>query len=366
MTEKDSYFQTRLSYEPERDAIWKVIVEYLQRYIPDQASVLELGAGYCTFINHVKAKSKHALDLSPIIKEYAAPDVETHIGNCVNLRQFKSNQFDVVFSSFLYEHLTRDELNKVMSQLRKILRPGGILLTLLPNFKYIARHYFDDYTHVQVFSHLSFADYVTSQNFTVTDVQGRFLPYTFKSRLPKSPLLTKLYLALPYRPMAGNMLVVAVNNKEKIATGSRDNDERQRSQRPQRPQRPQRLSRSQRPINSDDQGNNDRRCNERRDKTPPKVMDAEVEQKESSENDDEMISFTLQSQLPETGVRHGRKSRRSATAHYGVEFEELKPSEKPDGEVEEKNLTTFEIKAPEVSGGPIKPSEVRTRKKRKK
>ena len=95
-------------------------------------------------------------------------------------------------------------------------------------------------------------------------------------------------------------------------------------------------------------------------------MDAEIKQKESSENDDEMISSTLQSQLPGTGVRHGRKSRRSATAHYGVEFEELKPSDKPDGEVEEKNLTTFEIKAPEVSGGPIKPSEVRTRKKRKK
>jgi len=213
MNNDDTYFQTRLSYEPERDSIWQVIVNYLQRYIPENADVLELGAGYCTFINNVKARQKHALDKSDVIEKYAARDVIRHVCDCNNLKDFKENQFDVVFSSFLFEHLTREELNQLMKQLKIILKTGGVLLTLLPNFKYISRHYFDDYTHIQIFSHLSFSDYVTSKGFQVTDVQGRFLPYSFKSRLPKSAILTKIYLSLPFRPMAGNMLVVAVNSK---------------------------------------------------------------------------------------------------------------------------------------------------------
>ncbi|MCD4652815.1 class I SAM-dependent methyltransferase [bacterium] len=211
MSNNDTYFQTRLSYEPERDSIWEVIVEYLQRYIPENAVILELGAGYCSFINQVRAKEKHALDRSEIIEKYAAQDVRKHIKDCNQLKDFSNNKFDVVFSSFLFEHLTREELNSLSSQLRRIMKPGGVLITLLPNFKYISRHYFDDYTHVQIFSHLSFADYLTSRGFFVTDVQGRFLPYSFKSRFPKSSLLTRIYLSLPFRPMAGNMLVVAVN-----------------------------------------------------------------------------------------------------------------------------------------------------------
>ena len=40
-------------------------------------------------------------------------------------------------------------------------------------------------------------------------VEKRFLPLTLKSALPKSYWLTKTYLHLPWRPMAGQMLVVA-------------------------------------------------------------------------------------------------------------------------------------------------------------
>ena len=37
----------------------------------------------------------------------------------------------------------------------------------------------------------------------------RFLPFSLKSRLPKSPYLVRLYLRLPLRPLAKQMLVVA-------------------------------------------------------------------------------------------------------------------------------------------------------------
>ncbi len=211
--EEKGYFNTRLSPEPKRDAIWKEITRHLQRFIPENARILELGAGYCSFINQIKASRKHALDRSGVIRRYAHKDVTLHITNCTNLRIFEDNSFDVVFSSFLYEHLNRQELNIVMRELRRILRTDGILMTMLPNFKYIARHYFDDYTHKQIFSHISFADYLESRGFEVTHVQGKFIPYSFKSRLPKSALLMRLYLWMPWSPFAGNMLVVARNRE---------------------------------------------------------------------------------------------------------------------------------------------------------
>jgi SAM-dependent methyltransferase len=211
MSDDQKYFETRLSYEPKRNAIWAVVTEYLQRYIPLNAVILELGAGYCSFINHVNALEKHALDQSNIIETHAESGVKTHVLDCEDLQIFSTGMFDVVFSSFLFEHLTRQKLDNVIQQIRRILKKNGVLITLLPNYKYISRHYFDDYTHVQVFSHLSFADYITSRGLIVTDVQGRFLPYSFKSRLPQSSLLARIYLALPFRPLAGNMLVVANN-----------------------------------------------------------------------------------------------------------------------------------------------------------
>jgi SAM-dependent methyltransferase len=211
MNKQDQYFQTRLSYEPKRDAIWKPIVRYLQRYVPENAKILELGAGYCSFINQIEGVEKHALDKSNIIKNYASADVKTHIQDCTNLGSFHTGYFDAVFSSFLFEHLSREQLNTVLKHLRRIIRKDGVIITLLPNFKLIYRHYFDDYTHLQVFSHVSFADFMVSQGFEVSEVQARFLPYSFKSKFPKSALLTSLYLRLKWRPFAGNMLIVARN-----------------------------------------------------------------------------------------------------------------------------------------------------------
>jgi hypothetical protein len=39
--------------------------------------------------------------------------------------------------------------------------------------------------------------------------EPRFLPFSMKSRLPKVGWLVSLYLALPWRPLAGQFLLVA-------------------------------------------------------------------------------------------------------------------------------------------------------------
>jgi SAM-dependent methyltransferase len=119
----------------------------------------------------------------------------------------ESNSIDVVFASNLFEHLTTAELQKAAAEILRVLRPGGRLVAMQPNYRYCSKEYFDDYTHVSVFSHVSLEDFFTSQGFHTALVVPRFMPFSMKSRLPVIPAIIRLYLSLPARPFAKQMLL---------------------------------------------------------------------------------------------------------------------------------------------------------------
>jgi hypothetical protein len=83
------------------------------------------------------------------------------------------------------------------------------LCLIQPNYRYSYKEYFDDYTHVTVFSHVSLQDFLTANDFRILDCRPRFLPLTIKSRLPVHPLLIRAYLASPLKPQGKQMLVLA-------------------------------------------------------------------------------------------------------------------------------------------------------------
>jgi hypothetical protein len=113
----------------------------------------------------------------------------------------------MVFASNLFEHLTREELLTTLSGIRRILRPGGKLLVIQPNFRYAYASYFDDYTHIGIFTDISLADLLSTSGFHIDKVMPRFLPFSLRGHGPKWPWLLRLYLSLPYRPMAGQMYI---------------------------------------------------------------------------------------------------------------------------------------------------------------
>lgn len=204
-----AYYRTRFEPTPARDRVWPVICRYLERYLPPGGAVLDLGAGYCSFINHVRAADKHALDIYPGFVAHAAPDVATHVAPCWTLERFPEGRFDGVFASNLLEHLTREQVAATLREVRRVLKPAGRFLLLQPNFRYCPTEYFDDYTHRLVFTHVSLTDVVAAAGFRIERVEPRFLPLTFKSRWPARSWLVALYLRSPYRPFAKQMLVVA-------------------------------------------------------------------------------------------------------------------------------------------------------------
>jgi hypothetical protein len=83
------------------------------------------------------------------------------------------------------------------------------MIVVQPNFRLEPRRYFDDYTHRIAYTDNSFRDFLRSLNWNIIHSEPRFVPFSMKSRLPTAEWLVRLYLALPFRPLAGQFLVIA-------------------------------------------------------------------------------------------------------------------------------------------------------------
>lgn len=220
--ETTAYFNTRFTPDPKRDVLWQTLCRhYFDALIAENNCVLELGAGYGHFINHIRAKRRIAVDQWDGFKSYLAPGVEGKVGDVADLGFLEPSSVDFAFASNLFEHVSQEAFACVLGHLRSALSPGGTLNILQPNYFYAYREYFDDFTHRTVYSHRSICDFLNANGYDVLACEPRFLPLTIKSRLPVSPLLIRTYLALPWKPIAKQMFIRARPSSGKISQGLR-------------------------------------------------------------------------------------------------------------------------------------------------
>jgi SAM-dependent methyltransferase len=219
------YHQTRLSFDPRRDVIWKSLWRFhFSKLISPGDCVLDLGCGYGDFINNVSARRRIAVDCWEDFPNYVDPEVQRVVGNVTDLGFIEGGAVDFAFASNLFEHLSRDVFADVLDILRVKLASAGTLNILQPNYRYAYQEYFDDYTHVSIYSHISISDFLKANGYDVLEIRPRFLPLTVKSRLPASPWLIKGYLASPIKPLAKQMLIragVSRNCRPKNTAGIR-------------------------------------------------------------------------------------------------------------------------------------------------
>ena len=212
-----SLYRTRFSPEDraEKYALWKVLCEqFLQRYIGPADVVVDLGAGYGEFINHIRCGKKYAVDLNEETADALNPDVTFLKTSTVELDDIPRGSADIVFASNLFEHLSsKEELVATLRAVRRTLRPGGKLLILQPNIKYAYREYWDLLDHHIALSHESMTEALELVGFGVTECRPRFMPFSTKSRLPRSPFLLAIYLRVaPLQWLFGKqMFLVAVS-----------------------------------------------------------------------------------------------------------------------------------------------------------
>lgn len=206
--QSDNYFKTRFKLDSRRNYIWKKIALYVDKKDPARNSILELGAGYCGWINNTSGKLRIASDISSSVSKYAGPSVRFIASSSTDLSDLKNYIFDRIQMSNLLEHLTIEEVNKTILEIRKLLKKSGSVVVIQPNYRYSYKTYFDDYTHRTVFSHISLVDLFSSHGFKVVLSQKKFLPFTLKSKFGYAYKLINLYLHFPIKLFAGQMLVI--------------------------------------------------------------------------------------------------------------------------------------------------------------
>ena len=191
-------YQGRFSPEDlrKKNEIWKVLCgSFFQQFIREDQIVLDVGAGYCEFINHIRCAKKFAVDPNEETARFAASDVRVF----AEPSSLPESSVDAVFMSNLLEHMkSKEDILKLFAEARRILKPGGRILILQPNIRFLSREYWDFFDHRMPLSDRSLVEGLRLVDFQIEKVLPRFLPYTTKCRMPQNPLWVKMYLKMPW------------------------------------------------------------------------------------------------------------------------------------------------------------------------
>jgi SAM-dependent methyltransferase len=63
------------------------------------------------------------------------------VGDCLELGKSEDGSFDVVFASNLLEHPYREASNRLLTDAKRVLRPGGRLILVQSNVRLNRGHY---------------------------------------------------------------------------------------------------------------------------------------------------------------------------------------------------------------------------------
>ena len=132
--------------------IWGILVtDFFQKFVSETGTILDVGAGFCHFINQIRAKRRIAVDANPGIRAYADPAVEVLITEDLTLPSISDGEVNHVFISNFLEHLsTSADVITLLRNMQAKLSPGGTVLILEPNFRFTGAAYFDFIDHTVV------------------------------------------------------------------------------------------------------------------------------------------------------------------------------------------------------------------------
>lgn len=206
----DERFNAHITYRKE---VWRVLVShFFSRFVAAADSVLDLGCGYGEFINQIACERKYAMDLNTRARQYLASDVTFIEQDCSATWPLPDNTLDVVFSSNFFEHLpSKQALGDTLEQVRRCLKPGGRLIAMGPNIRFVGGAYWDFWDHHLALTDTSLAEILRVERFQLDKVIDRFLPYTMTNRRAVPSALVLLYLRMPWlwRVFGKQFLVVA-------------------------------------------------------------------------------------------------------------------------------------------------------------
>jgi SAM-dependent methyltransferase len=213
-------FAARAGY---RQRVWALLTrDVFQRYVPVDGAVLELGCGWGEFINQIRAKTKLGMDLNPETARRLNPDVRFLEQDCSAPWPLADGSLDAVFTSNFFEHLPdKATLSRTLKEALRCLRPGGRLVCLGPNIRYLPGAYWDFWDHYLPLTDRSLVEGLELAGFGIERSRDRFLPYTMSQDRTPPLWMVWLYLRLPIVwPIFGRQFLVVATRAASSVPGS--------------------------------------------------------------------------------------------------------------------------------------------------
>lgn len=168
----------------EKDRPFTQYPDKLARYLslryelPKGSKILDLGVGRGEFLNgFIRCGLKgYGVDQSAIAKS-VCPEAEILQSDLENEPlPYDDNTFDVVFSKSVLEHFYYPE--KLIIEIYRIIKPGGMVITMVPDWESVYKTFYEDYTHRTPFTTNSLKNILLINGFDGVKVEKfRQLPF---------------------------------------------------------------------------------------------------------------------------------------------------------------------------------------------
>ena len=151
----------------------KFLVKYLfDKYIINSNKIfLETGCGRGDLLYEFK---KYGLKVmgTDLLKSAGNdyPDIEVIENNIENEKlPYDNNSIDVIFSKSFVEHLYNPKL--FFDEAYRVLKSGGIIITLTPDWEVQTRKFFDDWTHKTPFTKETMKNLYKVSDFEIVEIK---------------------------------------------------------------------------------------------------------------------------------------------------------------------------------------------------
>ena len=194
-----------------RVAVWKILTrQFFSRWVRPDAVILDLGCGWGEFVNQISAAKKYGMDLNPDSAGKLGAEVSCLAQDCSEPWPLPEGSLDVVFTSNFFEHLfSKESLRQTLDQAFRCLKPGGRIICLGPNIKFLPGSYWDFWDHYLPLTEASLSEGLQLAGFTIERATARFLPYSMSQGFQPPLFFLRIYLRCPFLwPFFGKQFLV--------------------------------------------------------------------------------------------------------------------------------------------------------------
>ena len=137
----------------------RLIKELTKRFKLDvNSSILEMGCGRGEFLNEFISLGMKGfgVDISNYAKNFCK-NADIKVSDITKEKlPYPDNYFDIIYSKSFIEHFYYPD--EVFKEAYRVLKPSGIFINLTPEWKYIYRSFYEDFTHRTPFTKKSLED----------------------------------------------------------------------------------------------------------------------------------------------------------------------------------------------------------------